>query len=63
MKEPNVEPQKQYTPTEAMAQLGISRRTLDRYAEHGLIKYAIRAAGNRRVYFGQAIIDCFNTML
>lgn len=63
MKEPNVEPQKQYTPTEAMAQLGICRRTLDRYAERGLIKYQVRAAGNRRVYFGQAILDCYNTML
>ena len=63
MKEPNVDPKKQYTSLEVTQQLGICRRTLDRYAELGLIKYKVRAAGNKRVYFGQAIIDCYNTML
>lgn len=63
MKEPHVDPQKLYTPTEAMSHLGICRRTLDRYAEYGTIKYQVRAAGNRRVYTGQAIIDCYYTMV
>lgn len=63
MTKPNVDPKELYTPTQASQHLGICRRTLDRYAAHGLIRYDVRAAGRRRVYKGQAILDCYFTML
>lgn len=59
---PNVEPNGLYNKKQAAEILKISRTTISRYEDNGLIKFRIRKAGKRKVTTGAQIIKCWETV-
>lgn len=56
---PEVEPTGLYNKTQAAKALQVSRRTLSRYADAGLIKFRVRKAGGHIITTGAEIIKCW----
>ena len=57
----NIVPNAQYGSTELSRCMGVDRRTIDRWAATGLLKYRNRRVGAGRKYFvGADVLRCMN---
>lgn len=54
--EPQIPPTGRYTSLETAKTLGVSIRTLQRWATDGKIRFGVRRANNRRFYTGAEIM-------